>query len=260
MEQSGVQSLARAFGLLELLSRHPQGMLLQDISDGCGLHKSTAHRLLSSLIALGYVKKTEGAGVQYRLTLKLAEMAGRVLGGLDVQEAARPVLERLCREAGEAVHLAVRDSNDIVYIQKWDGYAGAFQMSSRIGVRRPLYCTALGKSILSTLSDREIARVWEESDIVAYTEHTVVQLERLYRELDGVREGGFALDNEENEPGVRCIAAPVRDYTGQCKAAFSVSAPTIRMTDARMEELAPLVKAAAREISAELGCPDVGNG
>lgn len=251
-QQTPVQSLERAFGLLEQLARNPGGMLLMELSAATGLHKSTVHRLLATMISLGYVKKDDSTS-RYRLTLRLFELSGRVVDNIDAVEAAKPYLEQLRNATQEAVHLVVRDGVDIVYVHKVDSRHGAIRMFSRIGMRRPMYCTAVGKSILASMSDSEVRRVWDKSEIRRYTEHTIVDLNSLYHELDEVRRCGYALDNEENELGVRCIAVAVLDYTGQSRTAFSISAPIARMDDARIAELAKQALETRAALSAELG-------
>lgn len=250
--QPAVQSLERTFALIELLSLNPNGMPLMELAAASGLHKSTVHRLLASLSALGYVKKDEASG-RYRLTLKLFELAGRVVDSIDVLEIAKMPLEQLRNNTKEAIHLVVREGIDIVYVHKVDSKNSTIRMFSRIGMRRPMYCTAVGKSILATMPDEEVVRIWEKSNIKCYTEHTIVELGALFQELHQIRQCGYALDNEENELGVRCIGACVRDYTGQGKAALSISAPLIRMTDQRIEELVPQILATSTQISRELG-------
>lgn len=250
--RNAVQSLQRAFELLEHLSGSPDGMPLTALAAACGMHKSTVHRLLSSLIGLGYVKQDE-AGGRYRLTLKLFELSGRVVDGMDVMQLAKAPLEHLRDLTQEAVHLVVREGTDIVYLHKADSKNSSIRMFSRLGMRRPLYCTAVGKSILATMSDDEVQSIWARSDIRAYTQHTITTIEALMAELAKVRAVGYALDNEENELGVRCIGAAVRDYTGRGRAALSISAPITRMSDKRVLMLAPDILQASAEISAELG-------
>lgn len=247
-----VQSLERTFDLIENLSRNPDGMLLMELSAATGLHKSTAHRLLASLVNLGYVKKEETTN-KYRLTLKLFELSGRVVDNIDVLEIAKTPLEHLRNVTQEAVHLVVREGIDIVYVHKVDSRNSSIRMFSRIGMRRPMYCTAVGKSILATMSNAEVQKIWDKSDIKRYTQHTIVELDALYHELEQVRACGYALDNEENELGVRCIGAAVLDYTGRGKAALSISAPIARMTDERITELSTDILATCTAISAELG-------
>ena len=253
MSDNSVQSLERAFSLLDILSLHPNGMHLQELAERTGLNKSTAHRLLASLISLGFVKKAEGVSGKYQLSLKLFELAGRVVESINVLDVARDPLEKLRDAAKETIHLVVRDGCDIVYIHKSECPSNAYRLFSQIGMRRPLYCTAAGKSILATLSDREVAAIWEQSNIETYTEHTITSLSALYEELDGIRACGYAIDNEENEPGVRCIAAAIRDYTGRSRAAFSISAPSLRLPDERIFDLTTHVCATAEKLSKEMG-------
>ncbi len=250
--QSPVQSLDRAFQLIERLSLKPDGMLLTELSAACGLHKSTVHRLLAALISLGYARKEEGSN-RYRLTLKLAELSGRVVDSIDLLEIAKPHLEQLRNRTQEAVHLVVREGIEIVYIHKAESNHSAIRMFSRIGMRRPMYCTAVGKSILAAMTDEEILHIWQQSDIRPYTEHTIVELQPLFSALGEVRRLGWALDNEENELGVRCIGAAIFDYTGCGRAALSISAPVARMPDARIAELSADILATRAAISAELG-------
>lgn len=251
-QQPSVQSLERAFALLEALAREPGGLPLSELTRLTGLHKSTVHRLLASLSALGYVRRAGDSG-KYCLSLKLLELSGRLTDNIDVLDAARPYLERLRDRAQETVHLVVRDGSDIVYVFKAESRSSAYRMFSRIGIRRAMYCTAAGKSMLAAMPDHEVERIWRASDVRPYTEHTILTLDALMDELDEVRRRGYALDNEENEPGVRCIASALTDFSGGSNSAFSISAPAIRMSDERIAELAPGVLAACAQISAELG-------
>lgn len=248
---SSVQSLDRAFGLLEILSHYPQGAALMEVVARSGLHKSTAYRLLAALGDLGYVRKEEDG--RYRLSLKLFGLAGRVVDEMDIVSQAKPYLDRLSRETGEAVHLVVPDGIDIVYVRKVEGGQSAIRMFSRIGMRRAMYCTGVGKSLMARMEDDQVAQLWSRSKIEAYTTHTIVTLPHLLEELTVVRRCGYAIDNEENELGVRCVAAAVTDRLGQGIGAISVSAPLGRMSDERVEELAALVCREAQGLSAELG-------
>ncbi len=252
---SGAQSLERAFGLIDILAQSGKELPLHELAALSGLNKSTVHRILGALAALGYVKNTGGS---YALTLKLFAVGSTVLDSMDITSIARPHLEQLRRNAQETIHLVTLDGPDIVYIQKLEYNLNAYQMSSRIGMRRPAYCTAAGKSILATLSDRSVAEIWEASEIKAYTDHTITDLTCLYAALDGIRTTGIAYDNEENELGMRCVASPIRDFSGSAKYALSVSAPLIRMTDARVSILTPMVQETSAAISAELGYTGTG--
>lgn len=153
MENSngGVQSVARIFALIEVLCAHPKGASLQTISAESGLPKSTAHRLLSSLVSLGYAVQ-DSFSTHYRLTMKMFELSSGIVNDMDIMSVAKPHLDKLSRHTGEAVHLVIQDGVDIVYIYKAEAGAGlgGMRMSSHVGLRIPMYCTGVGKAILAT--------------------------------------------------------------------------------------------------------------
>lgn len=251
-ETSTVQSLDRAFALLEILCASRSGKQITELAAATGLHKSTVHRLLASMSARGYVDKDEMTNL-YRATTRLYELASQVVENLDVVAAARGPMDRLLAETGETSHLVVRDGSEIVYVHKVESTQNAMRMFSRIGMRRPMYCTAVGKAMMALLPPEQVRQIWESSTIARYTDFTIVTLEGLLRELDAVRQRGYALDNEENELGVRCIAAAIPDYTGGICAALSTSAPVQRMDDARIAEIAPLLLRTRDEIARAMG-------
>ncbi len=254
-EQSPVQSIDRAFSLLELLCASRDGLPIHALSEAAGLHKSTVHRLLAAMAARGYVRKDEDSG-RYRMTTRICELSAQVVESLDILQIARPPMETLSRSTGETVHLVVREGDEIVYVNKVESDVSSMRMFSRIGMRRPMYCTAVGKAILSELPDEEVDRIWNASDIQPYTEHTIVSLERLKVALASIRRRGCAYDNQENELGVRCIAATIHDYTGGICGALSISAPMLRMSDSKIAQLQPQLMAACRKISLAMGGSD----
>lgn len=251
-ESSPVQSLDRAFGLLELLCRSRGGMTIAALCAQTGLHKSTVHRLLAALAVHGYVVQDSTTST-YHAGMKLCELSSYITENLDIVERARATMLRLSRDTGETVHLVVREENEIVYVHKVDSVHSAIRMFSRIGMRRPLYCTGVGKAILATLPDEEVQAVWQASDVRAYTAHTITEEREFAREIEKIRRAGYALDNEENELDVRCVAGAIPDYTGKASYALSISAPVTRMSDSRIGELQMQLLAACGEISAILG-------
>ena len=251
-ETSSVQSLDRAFDLLELLCRSRSGMTIGALSAETGLHKSTVHRLLSSMCRRGFVQRDAATSI-YRAGMHLCELSSYIVENLDVVDLARAPLERLNEKTGETVHLVMQEGCDIVYIHKVENTTGAIRMFSRIGMRRPLYCTGGGKAILATWPEDEVRALWRESEIRPWTVHTIVNEDAFLREMEQVRRKGYALDNEENELGVRCIAAAVVDYRGRASYAISVSAPISRMSDARIAELRIPVLEVRDEVTAALG-------
>ena len=252
MEKGGVQSLDRAFQLLELLCKSPDGMAIHQLSELTGLHKSTVHRLLNTMMERGYVRRETESAI-YHAGMRICELSDYIQQSLDVVVLAREPMERLSRKTGETVHLVERDENELVYIYKVESLHGAIRMVSRIGMRRPLYCTGMGKAILATCSDEEVLQHWNEVEHVSYTAHTIVRTEAFMREIRHIRQCGYALDNEENELGVRCVAAAIPDWQGRVSYALSISAPLSRMTDERLRSLVPDLLATRNEIAACLG-------
>ncbi len=245
-----VQSVDRALGILETLSINPKGLGVGEISERTGLHKSTVHRLLATLIDKGYVK--QNTHCNYQLTLKLFELGSKLVEELDMLEVARPYLSQLMECVNEVVHLVVLEGNAIVYVDKVEPDK-TIRMHSRIGIRRPLYCTAVGKAILSTMEDEEVERIWENSDIKELTEYTITDLDKMKEELENIRNKGYSTDEQENELGVRCIAIPLLDYTKKAWGAISISGPVERMTDETFEKIQSSLIPIGNQIKNELG-------
>lgn len=246
-----VQSVDRSLSILELMSDFDNGLRIIEISDSLGLHKSTVHRLLTTLIHKGYViqdKKTS----KYRLTTKLFELGNKVIANMDILKASKIYTEDLMREFNEVVHLVICDDNEILYIDKVEAN-NTIQMASNIGRRSPLYSTSVGKAILAYLNVDEVKRIWENSHIKRYTDKTIIDFDILRLELDKIKFQGYAVDDEENERGVRCVGAPVFNFNGEVEGAISVSGPTIRVTKEKVEIIAEEVKRCAYQISKELG-------
>lgn len=236
MAEYSVQSLERAFDILELLCRSRNGLSIASISSQTGLHKSTVHRLLSTMCNRGYVQKDIDTSI-YHASMYICQLGGFITENMDIISRARIPMQRLSQEICETVHLVMKDENDIVYIHKVESQTVSMQMVSRIGMRRPLYCTAVGKAILSTWQDNEIQAIWQQSDTKRLTPYTIVDEGLFFREISKIRKLGYALDNQENELDIRCIAVAIKDYSGKANYAISISAPVSRMTDERIEEL-----------------------
>lgn len=256
MEKGGVQSLDRAFTLLELLCKNGGGMAIAQLSEITGLHKSTVHRLLGAMVDWGYVRRV-GDGV-YRAGMRVCELSDYIQENLDMVELARGPMEALSRRTGETVHLVERDGNEVVYIYKVESIHGAIRMVSRIGMRRPMYCTGMGKAILAAGQDDQALDYWNRVEHESWTPHTIVRQEAFLREIREVRRQGYALDNEENELGVRCVAAAIPVWHGGVNHALSISAPISRMTDERIAALVPELLAVRNEIASYLGADCAG--
>ena len=172
---------------------------------------------------------------------------------MDILQVAKPYMERLSDISGETVHLVQREGNNILYIYKIEAKIGTIRMVSHVGMVHPMYCSGVGKAIMAELPESEVKQIWNESIIEKKTEHTITDYDEMLRVLKEAKKNGYALDDEENEEGVRCIAASLRDYHNEVKYAFSISGPTSRMTRERVEELSVDVKKVQEELSMELG-------
>lgn len=246
-----VQSVDRALSILELLSDYEQGLGVTEISKITKLHKSTVYRLLSTLIYKGFVLQ-DPATNKYKISLKLYELGIKKLKDIDILKASEIYLRKLMKEVNEVVHLVVRDNYDIVYIDKVEA-DNTIRMASTIGKRSPMYCTSVGKVMLAYLSDNEVKKVWENSKIEEYTVNTIIDFDKFEQELFNIKKNGYAVDDEENELGVRCVGAPIFNHNGTIEGAISVSGPTMRITKDKIDEIAVKVKKYASLISKELG-------
>ncbi|MGE4277248.1 MAG: IclR family transcriptional regulator [Lawsonibacter sp.] len=251
-ENSSVRVVDRTLNIIEALAGAPRGMPLNALSESVGLHKATVYRLLQSLVGRHYVIKDEESG-KYRLTMRLFDLGSQILGGFNLLGVARPFLEKISDETHEVVHLAARDNTEIVYLYKEDPNSNVVQMESRVGARNPLYCTGLGKSILAALSDTELETVWKNSSVTARTPRTILSLEDMRKDLAEARRLGYAIDDEEGEVGVRCVAAPIRDSYGTPFAAISIAAATQRMPAETIRHYGQIVISATDSISQLFG-------
>jgi DNA-binding IclR family transcriptional regulator len=250
-QRGGIQSLERAFAIMEEVARERDGIALAEISRRVGLHNSTAFHLLKTMVALGYVRQIKD-GKRYRIGRPLFALAASALDEIEMVSLATPVLEELSRETGESGHFAVRMGDTVVVIARTSG-PGAFQLTDRVGVVRPAHCTALGKVILAALTPEQLDRFLARADLAPSTPKSITDVELLKREIDEVRRSGMAYDDGEFNPEVRCVAVPVRDFTGNVTGALGISGPIWRLTLQAMQSRAGIVKNAASQLSAAFG-------
>lgn len=246
-----VQSIARALSLLEALEDSRGEVGVAELSKRVGLHVSTAHRILATLVARGYARQNPETG-RYALGGRALHLAESYLGQMDLRQVVRPVLERLSRETGETATLVILDRREALYVDKVES-PQSLRIFSRIGRRAPLHCTAVGKILLAGRSKAQVEALLGKGPLERLTRHTITSAAQVRRELEKVRDQGFALDREECEDGACCIAVPVRNAQGDVEAALGISAPTTRLTPRRMEELVPIMLRTGREVSAQLG-------
>jgi IclR family transcriptional regulator, KDG regulon repressor len=250
-ERSGIQSLERAFAIIEEIARNRDGIGLADLSKRVGLHNSTTFHLCKTLVALGYIRQTEDTR-RYRIGRMVFSLAASSLDEIELVNIATPIIEGLARVTRESSHIAVRAGDDIVIVARTAG-SGAFQLADRAGVIRPAHCTALGKVLLAALSAEQLDRYLTGREFRVFTQNTITERGRLVEELTHVRDNGVAFDDGEFDSEVRCVAVPVRDFTGQIVAAIGISGPIWRLSIQALQEQTRHVRDAADHLSAELG-------
>ncbi|KAB2920020.1 MAG: IclR family transcriptional regulator [Hyphomicrobiaceae bacterium] len=250
-QRGGVQSLGRAFAILEEVARNRDGISLAELSKRVGLHTSTTFHLAKTMVSLGYIRQTKDTR-RYRIGRPLFALAASCLDEIEMVSLATPVLEDLSRETGESSHFAVRLGDAVVVIARTTG-PGAFQFTDRAGVVRPAYCTALGKTILAALRPDQFERFLARTELKAMTPKTITDPQLLRREIDEVRASGIAYDDGEFDQEVRCCSVPVRDFTGAVVGAVGISGPVWRLSIQGLQSRARIVQAAANRLSAEFG-------
>ncbi len=245
-----IQVADRLFQVMELLASNRR-MGLTEISIALELNKSTVHRILNSLMYMGYVRQSEEYG-KYESTLKIVDIADKIMRNRDILSLVRPHLRALMEVSKETVHLVERDGVEAVYIDKVESYLNSIQMVSHIGSRTPLYCSAVGKAMAADMSEADRKEMWNSSHIIKKTPYTITAYEEFEKNLEEIRTRGYALDNEENEMGVRCIAVSLKGYLGGYEYALSISAPVNRMDNKRIKELSEYVLKTKEDIMAKL--------
>jgi len=247
-----VRSVERALSILRLFISGAAQVSVAHISREIHLPQSTTFRLLATLCGAGLLEHDPRTG-KYSLGVACLELGNAFLRDQDLRQRALPHLQTLRDETGETVHLALFDGRDVVYLEKLAGLHAIGLMSSRVGGRSPAHCTGVGKALLAYLPPEDIDRLLADHPLESYTPRTITDPQALQSELARVREKGYALDTEEHEPGVMCVAAPILDHNGVA-AAISVSGPVGRIqTGISSEDLLAKVLQTASAISVQLG-------
>lgn len=247
-----VQVVDRALAALEELAEAPSGLGVTELGRRLGIDKSSAHRMLRTMLARGFVRFDLNTQ-RYTLGLRLVGLGAVAARGVELTEIARPHLEGLRDAVGEGASLAVLSEGEVLFLAKAAG-PGVLTVNQGVGTRMPVHCSALGKVLLADQRETEtFDRVMAQRALTAFTPRTLVHAEELRRHLGLVATRGWAVDDEEYALGLRCIAAPVWDASGRVVAAIGISGPATRVTLERVEALAQLVLQTARAISSSLG-------
>ena len=223
---------------------------IQDLGKATGLSKATAHRITSTLVDLNYIEKDENN--KYSPGLKLITLSSMILNNLQVLDVAKEELLNLSQEVQLTAHLGTIDGNDLLYLSKANSN-NSIQTTSYVGQRAYVHSTSLGKSLCAFLPEGKVLEILKAKGMPSFTGNTITDSDRYMQELDSVRLLGFAVDDEENEQYVRCLAAPVFDHACKVIAALSVSGLIVHLPEDKIEEVAEVVKARANKISSKLG-------
>jgi IclR family KDG regulon transcriptional repressor len=246
-----LQSVVRAFSILELLDECGE-LGITEISEKLSLEKSTVFRTISTLKSLGYVVQNP-SNSKYSNSYKLFEIGSNVARKTGLPKMAYPFMLDMSRITGEAVNLAVRDGSKALYISKIES-TDTIKVCMNLGQTIPLYCTALGKSLIAFLPENSIRELLCNETFVQYTSNTITDMEALLKDLEVVRKRGYSIDDEEHIKNIYCIAAPVFDASGSVIAALSIALPKFRFDEnPKREELYSLVRDTARRFSCSLG-------
>lgn len=247
-----IQAVDHALDLLEQFHDDVDELGVTELSKRLKLHKNNVFRLLATLESRAYIEQNK-VTENYRLGLKTLELGQTFIKQMGLLRQSRPVLESLVKECNETTYVAILKEFHIVYLDAVETDL-TVRVVPRVGSRLPAYCTAAGKIQLAYMTDEELDNYIPGKELKRYTPNTITDKGELKKHLATVAEQGYAVDNEELDAGVRCVSAPIRDYTRRIIGAVSISGPSMRFPDERIDkELIPMVKKAAEEISTKLG-------
>ena len=252
-QPESVSSVLKVFSILQALGEQ-KNIGVSELSQRLMMSKATTYRFLQTMKTLGYVTQEEEAD-RYALTLKLFELGAKSLEYVDLIGLADKEMRFISEQTNEALHLGALDDDSIIYIHKIDSNY-SLRMQSRIGRRNPLYSTAIGKVLLAEREQAFIRDTLSRVTFIKHTEKTLENTEQLIAELSLVKEQHYAQDNQEQEPGLRCIAAPIYDRFGTVIAGISISLPTIRFDESRLSYYVGLLHQAGKNVSSQLGFQD----
>ncbi len=242
----------KLLSIFEYLVLQETPLRLLDIAKGLGMNQSTALRFLTTLSNCGYIEQ-DPETLRYTPTYRICVLASHVNRDRILVETARPALLRVAETFRESVSMSVENHMQAVYVDVVRGADSSLIAFQQIGGVSPMHCTGNGKLLLLNYTEEELDRYIREKGLKRYTENTITTRKGLFKELQMIRERGYAFDEEERDIGIRCVAFPVFDSGGKVLAGISVSGPKARMTDQLIKEKLPVLKAAAEEVSAKLG-------
>ncbi len=247
-----IKSLVKSLRLLKLFSPQRREWTAEDMASALGFHKSSVQRILATLEMEGFLARTRQRKIEYRLGPEMFVLGNLAEMGLDLRSAAKPTMESLVARVAETCYLCVADQDQCLYIERVE-CSQPIRIINHVGQRNPLHCTGVGKALMSGMTDAEIDRMIAARGLKAYTRHSITDPAALKREIADIRKCGIARDNEELNPGVKCVAAPIRESSGAVVASISLSGPAQRFTPVAVRRFEKELRSAAMEISKSLG-------
>lgn len=250
-ERYSINSIIRASRILKCLSGAKTHFKMSELARHLGLDRSTTYRILLSLERTGFVEKDEEGGT-YSLGLAAFEIGNAYLRQRDLIQVSKPIMADLAQIVQETVHLAVLSDTEIVYVDKVDS-PRSLGVMSKIGQRGPVYCTALGKTLLAFQPEDEQSRIVREIKLAPLTPRTITSKQKLMEELKRIRKQGYALDRREIEEDVECVGAPIRNHIGEVIAALSISGPQRKIDTPMERQYVSQVMEATALVSSKMG-------
>jgi DNA-binding IclR family transcriptional regulator len=248
-----ITSVKRALEILELFLGGADSISMPEITDRLKMPRTTVHDLVQTLLAYDYLERTDGQQHRYKLGLRVFELGSAYAAKLDIAEIGQVIAKKVSAACDETVQMAILDGTEAVFIIREDS-SHILRLVSMVGTRLPAHCTAVGKMLLSALSEQQLAALYKDGDhLPGMTANSITSLSRLRNELADIRKRGYAYDDCESNPDARCVSAPIYDRKGKICAAMSITVPVTRMKAARKMELVEIVRGGAEELSRRLG-------
>jgi len=249
--ESPSAAVERALGMLEAVAHEPEGLSNAEISRKLEIPKSSASYILRTLVKHGYLNRDAHSG-KYRVGLKILSLSRGALSGLDVREVALPIMRHLMEKTNLTCHLAILDGPEAVYIEKVEPQ-GFIRMDTWVGRRMRVHATSVGKALVAHIPQQQLEKILAERSMEKRTPKTITSLGRLLKELEKVRALGYAVDDEENNLGARCVGAPVFNQHGKIEASLGLSGTIHQVNEHTMPRTVEALKDAARHLSMQLG-------
>lgn len=247
-----IRSIQRAAEVLRCFTVGRPKKTLTEIVEETNLHKSTVFRILETLEELNWVAIDNRTGY-FRLGFDLFGLGSAAVKGLDIYEISHSSMEKLVKLTGQSTHLVIHDNGEALYLNKLEHSESLISQPSNIGMRQPLHCTAVGKIFLANMLEEDVREVIKNKELKKFTPKTITSEDKLFEELKKIKSNGYALDNEEIQIGLRCVASPIKDYSGKVVAAISASGLTSQFSNERLPFLVETVINASEDISSQLG-------